>query len=76
MKTEYKMKEGSMKLEAVDPIICVNGTGRQAFIWVGNNSDIDKYCFATLSGEKTLEKFAVNILKALKSKHLKSPNNK
>lgn len=66
------MKEKSQKLKAgsygggQEPIIDITGTGRYAYIWIGNNSKDNKMCYATLSGRKTLEKLAKEILKAIK----------
>lgn len=60
----FKLKEGS-HLNAKQPIIGITGTGKQTYIWIGNNATDNKACYATLSGPKTLEKFAKQLLKAL-----------
>lgn len=70
MKKKIKMKSGHPDFYCNDPAIFITGTGRHTYLWVGNDSIMDKRCFSTISGEKTLERFAVNILKSLKSKHL------
>lgn len=64
-----KMKEGQKIGSVNTPAVFINGTGKHTYLWVGNDAPDDKLCFATLSGPKTLEKLAINILKALKSKH-------
>lgn len=67
-----KMKTGTDgMIKSLDPIIHITGTGKSAYLWIGNDHKFNKACYATLSGVKTLEKLAVSILKALKSKHLK-----
>ena len=62
-------------IKSLDPIINITGTGKNTYLWVGNDHQFDKACFATLSGTKTLETFAINILKALKSKRLALNNS-
>jgi hypothetical protein len=47
------------------PIISITGKGYSTYLWVGNNADNNKGCFATVSGMKTLERFAFDLLKAL-----------
>lgn len=67
-----KMKAGaSYAFKPNEPAMFVTGAGNYTYIWVGNDFYEDKKCFATVSGPKTLERFAVNILKALKSNKLK-----
>jgi hypothetical protein len=63
---DYQMREGErIFLNANMPVISVVGTGAQTYIWVGNSSETSKACFATMSGVKTLEKLACDILNAL-----------
>ena len=65
-KKEFKMMEGEkLSRNPNKPIIGITGTGVRTYLWVGNDDENDKACFATLSGAKTLEKFACNILNAL-----------
>lgn len=67
-----KLKTGTSGfLKSLNPVVEITGKGKQTYLWIGNNHEYDRACYATLSGEKTLEKIAVNILKALKSKKLK-----
>jgi hypothetical protein len=67
MRTEFKLQDGeTTTLQAVEPIIGITGEGKNTYLWIGNNGDYNKGCYATLSGQKTLEKFALNILKSLK----------
>lgn len=53
---------------AKSPIISFIPNGKRTFIWIGNDEKDNKLCFATVSGPKTLEKFAKALLKALKKK--------
>jgi hypothetical protein len=39
--------------------------GEQPYLWIGNNAENDKMCFATLSNEKSLRRLAEAILTAL-----------
>ena len=48
-----------------------NAEFMNTYLWIVNNAPQSKGFYATMSCEKTLEKFSVNILKALKSKKLK-----
>jgi len=51
-----------------EPIISLEHVGDdQPYLWIGNNADADKFCFATLSGRARLEKLAQDILTALKN---------
>lgn len=68
---KIKLTGGHRNFSPSSPIIQVTGSGRYTYLWVGNNSDDDKKCFGYTVGPKTLENFAISILKALKSKHLK-----
>lgn len=64
--TEFKMDEGeNMARQSNKPIIGVTGSGAITYLWIGNDDADDKFCFATLSGVKTLEKLACEILNAL-----------
>lgn len=61
-----KMKEGEkLSRNPNKPIIGITGTGAGTYLWVGNDDETDKFCFATLSGVKTLEKLACELLNAL-----------
>lgn len=64
-RTKFKLKNGEqhLTLRPINGQIDIVGTGKQTYIWVGNS-----YCFGSLSGQKTLEALAKNILKALKDK--------
>lgn len=48
-----------------NPTIFVVGTGRNMYLWVGNDADEDKFCFATLSGTSRLRQLAEEILDRL-----------
>lgn len=61
-----KLKEGqNLNSTPNSPIISIVGKGASTYLWVGNNAEGDKMCFATLSGVKTLEKLACGILTSL-----------
>lgn len=62
---QFKIKKGDSRLNQEDPIISITGKGHQTYLWVGNDSKNDKKCFATLSGMKTLERFAFTLLRQL-----------
>ena len=66
MNKEIKMQKGeSFSREPNNPIISINANGARTYLWIGNNAEDDRMCFATLSGVKTLEKLACGILRAL-----------
>lgn len=65
MEKKFKTQKGDSRLNQDEPIISITGKGHQAYIWIGNDSKTDKKCFATLSGMKTLERFAFTLLKQL-----------
>ena len=63
---DIKMQEGrKYNWYASNPIISINANGTRTYLWIGNNAKDDGYCFATLSGVKTLEKLACEISRAL-----------
>jgi hypothetical protein len=48
------------------PIISLGRVGDDLpYLWIGNDADGDKFCYATLSGRKSLEKLARDILAKL-----------
>lgn len=67
-KRKFKLQEGE-KLERSpnQPIMTVVGFDRSSYpyLWIGNNNENDKMCFATLSGRKPLRQLAEAILKAI-----------
>lgn len=67
MKQKYfKLKEGEKICKSPNnPIIGITGKGASTYLWIGNDAENDKACFATMSGMKTLEKFACDLLYAL-----------
>ena len=69
LKTEFNMKEGeSLNRNPDKPMIHINCNGAHTYLWVGNNGkNGNDFCYATLSGKKTLEEFANNILEAINS---------
>ena len=69
MKTLIKLKPGcGYDNKASAPIIALVGTGRNAYLWVGNDAPGDGWCFATISGTGRLRNLAKQILKATPSK--------
>lgn len=69
MKEKFKLEEGEhFKHNPNEPVILVTGKGKQTFLWIGNDAESDKYCFATLTGTTALRTLANNILKALDNK--------
>lgn len=77
MRTTMKLSvslNDSIKPEA--PIISIVGRGRNVYIWVGNDAERNKSCYATKSGNKTLEKFARELLAAVKVKKRKPGKKK
>lgn len=75
MKTErekFKMKQGTTALiQTSEPAAFITGSGKYTYLWFGNDSPNSKACYATMSGPKTIETFAINILKSIGSKRLK-----
>lgn len=66
MRQKITLKEGQLFDGMVNkPAIFINGKGKNCYIWIGNDAESDKRCYATLSGMKTLEKLAANIYIAL-----------
>jgi hypothetical protein len=56
----------SARMTSNQPVIFISVTGKNTYLWIGNNAEDDKGCYATLSGPKTLGKLAKGILEALK----------
>ena len=72
MKREYKCDPGEPYFSRANrPIISVIGGGKDTYLWIGNDEDDSKFCFATLSGRVTLRKFANSILAAIEPKKKK-----
>lgn len=68
MKREYKCDPGEYFYSGADkPIIFVTGSGRNAYLWIGNDERDSKFCFGTLSAPKALQ-LAESILAAIKPK--------
>lgn len=66
MRSKFKMQEGEQfKRNPKEPVIIITGKGKQTFLWIGNDAESDKFCFATISGTTALRALANNILKAL-----------
>lgn len=62
----YKMDEG-LKLNRSQnrPALYVIGDGPLTYLWVGNDAEGDRACFATICGETNLRRIAHAILKQL-----------
>ncbi len=58
-----KLKEGESLISQGNNVIEICGTGKHAYLWIGGHAH---GCYATLSGQKTLQKLAKNILKLTK----------
>lgn len=61
MRTKFKLQEGEKSVSQGKNELSITGTGKQAYLWIGGNG-----CYGTISGKKTLEMLAKNILKAIK----------
>lgn len=69
-------KEIKIKLQAGEqlarfpnnPIISIIPNGRLTFMWIGNDAENDKMCFATVGGKARLAKLALAIQKAFKER--------
>ena len=69
MNKNIKLKAGgNNKRGPNEPIIGITGSGKYTCLWIGNNADNDKTCFATLSGRLTLLKFAHSIIEAIEGR--------
>ena len=55
------LREGTSDFSC-KPVVTVAGHGKRAYLWIGNDCLGDMRCFGTLSGAKTLRKFAHAIL--------------
>jgi hypothetical protein len=65
-KIQIKLREGERFARPVnEPIVIITGKGANTYLWIGNNADGDKMCYALLSGPKTLERLACGILRTL-----------
>lgn len=62
-----KMKAGQAGY-ANRPVIGITGKGPQTYLWIGNDAEGDMRCYATLSGPKTLRRFAAKLSRALRTK--------
>ena len=72
MKRTYKCNPGEPYFSGANrPIIHVASSGKDTYLWIGNDEDASKFCFGTLSGRVTLRKFANSILAAIKPKKKK-----
>ena len=73
MKRQYKCdtREPNLTCFANKPIISVIGGGKDTYLWIGNDEDESKFCFATLSGRATLRTLANSILAAIKPRKKK-----
>lgn len=60
-----RLRPGSAYYKAKRPEISIVSKGRDTYIWIGEGEG-EQWCYATLHGAKTLEKFAKSILSALK----------
>jgi hypothetical protein len=66
---QFKLVKGdSQERQPNEPVLHITGTGKNTYLWVGNDAKEDGFCFATLSGKATLEKLANSILEALGDK--------
>jgi hypothetical protein len=63
------MKEGEkLRRNPNNPILSIVSSGRHPYIWIGNDADGDKFCFATLSGNQRLRALVNAILTALEAR--------
>lgn len=60
IRRRFYMGNGEALIQQGENELHITGSGVQTYIWVGG-----KGCYGTLSGKKTLESLAFNILKAL-----------
>lgn len=62
----FNLAEGEqLRRSPNKPILQIVGEGEEAYLWIGNNNDVDKACFATLDEKATLRKLARGILAAI-----------
>ena len=60
MKHQFKLRAGErLNRNPNNPII----SAQHGYVWIGNDANDDKACFATLSGKKTLLALAAAIKK-------------
>lgn len=69
MNAEFQLEEGEkFNRRATDsPIITLVGSqdGGEPYLWIGNNGDTDKACYATLTDRGALRKLAMELLAEL-----------
>jgi hypothetical protein len=61
IRRKFKMRQGESLISQGSNEIHITGTGATTYLWIGGHG-----CYGTISGVKTLESIAVNILKALR----------
>jgi len=60
----FKLQEGEhLSRLPNNPKIHLVEDGERSYLWIGNDAEDDKFCFATLSGVTTLRRLAQAILK-------------
>lgn len=64
----FNLEPGDLRQRSPNsPMLEVVGEGADAYLWIGNNADDDKACYATLGGRADLRKLAQEILARLDS---------
>lgn len=51
------------------PIIHINGRGRSLYLWIGNDAEGDRACYAHIQSHARIRRFAKTILKRLPVEH-------
>lgn len=63
-----RLTAGDKALRPNDPVIEIIGTGNSAYLWVGNNGETDKRCFAVTRSDYALTEICRRINRARKKK--------
>jgi hypothetical protein len=65
--TLAKLTEGErgLRRDPNEPVLSLIVDGPRSYLWIGNDADGDKWCFATVSGAATLRRIAHAILRAI-----------
>jgi hypothetical protein len=67
MKREtFKLSEGEkLNRNPNNPVLTVVPDGNRSYLWIGNDAENDKMCFATFYGRANMRRLAETILNAL-----------
>jgi hypothetical protein len=66
MSKKFYLKKGEhLNRDSNKRVIRITETSKGTYLWIGNDDENDKFCFATLSGKATLLKLANQIIESV-----------